>query len=231
MAFLQKKMSAFIDRIVLRVTYFFLGVCFLFGLLTLLLPNLMLPLFARPLMREDHPQPRAGAVIVLGGDPTVRVEPAAHAVLDGFGSKLYLVDCQSNHLERAGFLPKEADITLQIAERSGLAKNQIEILMASGRATSTFDEAKAYRDFFTLHPPDPKRVIVVTSWPHSRRAGWILDKALQPLGITVEMKPVDQIPFSFDQWWKSEEGMLFVFEEYVKSGRYLAKYAGRPIPE
>lgn len=231
MAFLQKKLTAFVDRIVLRITYFFIGVIFLLGLLTLLLPDLMLPLFVRPLMRDDRPNLQAGAVIVLGGDPSVRVEPASRAVLDGYGPKLFLVDCQSNHLERAGFLAKESDITLQIAERSGLQKNQIEILMASGRATSTADEAQAYRDFFATHPPDPKRVVVVTSWPHSRRAGWILDKALNPLGISVEMKPVNQMAFSFEDWWKSEEGMIFVFEEYVKWSRYLVKYAGRSIAE
>ena len=231
MKFLEKKFKQLMDRIVLKITYFTLGFVVLIGLLTLLLPNLMLPLFARPLLRSDHPEPHAGAVIVLGGDPTIRVEPASKAVLAGYGPKLFLVDCQSNHLETAGFIPKESDMTVQIAERSGLQKNQIEILLASGRATSTFDEAKAYHDFFAAHPPEPKRVVVVTSWPHSQRAGWILDKALSPLGIVVEMKPVDEVPFSFDEWWKSEEGMIFVFEEYVKWGRYLAKYAGRPIPE
>lgn len=231
MKFIEKKIKQIVDRIVLRVTYFLLGGVLIVCLLTMLLPSLMLPLFARPLIRADHPEPHAGAVIVLGGDPTIRVEPAARAVLAGYGPKLFLVDCQSNHLENAGFIPKEADMTVQIAERSGLQKNQMEVLRASGRATSTFDEAKAYRDFFTVHPPEPKRVVVITSWPHSQRAGWILDKALNPLGIIVEMKPVDLVPFSFDEWWKSEEGMIFVFEEYVKWGRYLAKYAGRTIPE
>jgi hypothetical protein len=36
-----------------------------------------------------------------------------------------------------------------------------------------------------------------------------------------------EIPFSSDNWWHSERGMLFVFEEYIKYGRYLAKYLGR----
>lgn len=219
------------DRILLRITKIFLAFILLVVLLVIIIPNVMMPIFARPLLRADYPQKNAGAVLVLGGDPTVRVGPAAEAVKAGFAPALYMVDCQSNHLEDAGMIPRESDITIKIARDHGLPRDQIEVILSNGRATSTVDEAKAYHDFFALHPVTPKRVVVVTSWPHSSRAGWILEKGLSPLGITVEMMPVEKVPFVFENWWLSEDGMLFVFEEYVKWGRYLVKFAGRSIVE
>lgn len=190
-----------------------------------------MPLFVRPLMRFDHPERNAAAVIVLGGDPVYRVKYAARAVLDGYGPKLMMVDAQPSDLEEEGLIPRESDLTTKIALRAGLRQEQIEVLKMNGRATSTVDEARTYRHYFMTHPVEPKRVVAVTSWPHASRGGWILDKALSPMGITVEMMPVDKIPYSFDEWWESEPGMIFVFEEYVKWGRYLAKYALRSFPE
>lgn len=219
------------DRISLGIFRFIFRSILLVLILILLIPNVVMPLLARPLLRLDHPERHADAVIVLGGDPVVRAAPAVRAVFDGFGSKLMMIDCQGNHLEDAGLIPSEATLMLQIAQKSGLDRGKINILTMNGKATSTADEAKAYRDYFTAHPPEAKRLVVVTSWPHSSRAGWILDKALAPLGIKVEMIPVERVPFSYEDWWKSEEGMIFIFEEYIKWGRYLAKYAGRSLPE
>lgn len=200
-------------------------------ILVIFAPSVILPLFVRPLMRSDHPNRNAAAVIVLGGDAVFRVKAATRAVLDGYAPKLMMVESQTNDLEEEGLLPKESEIAIKIATHIGLGRDNIQILTMNGRATSTADEARTYRDYFAVHPIEPKRVIVVTSWPHSSRGGWILDKALDPLGIKVEMMPVDKIPYSFDEWWQSEPGMIFVFEEYVKWARYLAKYAARNLPE
>jgi uncharacterized SAM-binding protein YcdF (DUF218 family) len=91
------------------------------------------------------------------------------------------------------------------------------------------DEAIAIKRYFLATKSTPKRMIIVTSWPHSARAHWTFEKALHDTGIKIEMLPIEAIPYDKSNWWQSERGLLFVFEEYIKWARYLAKYLGRDI--
>jgi uncharacterized SAM-binding protein YcdF (DUF218 family) len=177
--------------------------------------------------RNDHPKPNADLILVLMGEPEIRPQAGAVAVKNHIAPRLMMITSQLSPLEEAGFIPSEDKIAMESIRRTGLPLNQVQIVSDFGRATSTMDEALAFRDWLRAGGSDIKRLVIVTSWPHTSRAGWTFEKILAGTGITVELLPVEEIPFSSDNWWHSERGMLFVFEEYIKYGRYLAKYLGR----
>jgi uncharacterized SAM-binding protein YcdF (DUF218 family) len=181
------------------------------------------------LSRDNHPRQGADFVMLLMGEASLRPQAAAKAVLAGISDQVLFVSTQSNPLVGAGLIASEDDLTLAMLKRSGLGLDHVSMISEFGRATSTYDEAVAIKKYFEAKSIAPKRLVIVTSWPHASRAGWILEKALQKMGTSVELLPVDQIPFERSNWWQSEGGLLFVFEEYVKWGRYLVKYLGRDI--
>jgi uncharacterized SAM-binding protein YcdF (DUF218 family) len=192
-------------------------------------PALLLRPMAWCIYRHDHPDKNADAVLLLMGEPAVRPVAAARALHAGYANKLIFVTPQSSPLEDEGFIPSEEQITMQVLGRQKRPLDQIIKVEEYGRATSTADEALAMARYLREHPGTFRRIVVVTSWPHSSRAGWILEKVLSGLDVTIEILPIDRIPFSRDDWWRSERGLLFVFEEYIKYARYYIKYLGRDM--
>jgi len=181
------------------------------------------------LERNDHAEKGADYVLVLMGQPEIRPEVAAKAVLAGYSDKLIFVTSEINPLEEAGIMPSEEMLAKAAISRTGLKPDHVTVVTGFGRATSTLDEAIAIRRYFQSVNLRPERLIIVTSWPHTARAHWTFDRALQDTGIKTEMLPIEAIPYDKSNWWQSERGLLFVFEEYIKWARYLAKYSGRGI--
>jgi uncharacterized SAM-binding protein YcdF (DUF218 family) len=181
------------------------------------------------LERDDQPEKKADFVLVLMGQPEIRPEAAAKAVMAGYSDRLLFVTSEINPLEEAGIMPSEEVLAKAAISRAGLSSDHINVVTGFGRATSTMDEAIAVRRYFRAVKSPPKRLIIVTSWPHSARAHWTFEKALQDTGIKIEMLPIEAIPYDKSNWWQSERGLLFVFEEYIKWTRYLVKYLGRDI--
>jgi uncharacterized SAM-binding protein YcdF (DUF218 family) len=195
----------------------------------ILWPMFILPNFAKPLFRHDRPAASTNAVISLMGEPFYRPKAAAEVINKGLGKHLIMVECEPTKYELEGFVPSESEIAKSEAIKAGLVDNQIFVLKEYGRITSTVEEAVALKKHFVRNPPEHSRIIVVTSWYHTSRAGWIFDKVFDETGITIEMIPVEKTPFSIENWWQSEAGMITVFEEYLKWLRYLYKYAGRTV--
>lgn len=192
-------------------------------------PSLVFEPMGRFLLRDNHPTEGADFVVLLMGEASLRPTAAAKAVLAGISNHVLFVSTQSNPLVDAGLIRSEDDLALAMLKRGGLEDRQVTMISDFGRATSTVDEALAIKKYMRTMNLSPKRLVVVTSWPHSARAGWIIDKILGSNGVTIELLPVDELRFDRRNWWQSEEGLLFVFEEYIKWARYLVKYLGRDI--
>jgi uncharacterized SAM-binding protein YcdF (DUF218 family) len=193
----------------------------------------------RLLLRNNHPADGADFIVLLMGEASLRPSAAAKAVLAGTSNHILFVSTQTNPLVDAGLIPSEDDLARAMLKRGGLDASHVTMISEFGRATSTVDEALAIKKYFHTMHLTPKRLVVVTSWPHSSRAGWIIEKVLrQDSGqnsrekfsaddVVIELLPVMEIPFEPSNWWHSENGLLFIFEEYIKWGRYLIKYLGR----
>lgn len=199
------------------------------GVVLYFFPSLIFYPVGALLLRDDHPGLHGDHLVVLMGEPQVRPTAAAKAVLVGYADKVLMVTSQLDPLEESGLVPSEATLAIAMMKRTGISEEKIEVIENYGRATSTIDEAIAYRKYFNTKGLKPKRLIVVTSWPHTSRSGWIFEKAFAGTETKIEMMPVEQIPFDKSNWWQSERGLLFVFEEYIKWARYLIKFLGRNI--
>jgi uncharacterized SAM-binding protein YcdF (DUF218 family) len=121
-----------------------------------------------------------------------------------------------------GLLPNDTDISVAVMEKLGVPADKIIILPFSGGVTSTFDEASAVRQYVAAH--QTRRIILVTSAFHTRRARWTFEKVLAGLPVTLEMVAVPYAGFDQTNWWKNETGLITLYNEYIKLFYYLFKY-------
>jgi uncharacterized SAM-binding protein YcdF (DUF218 family) len=75
------------------------------------------------------------------------------------------------------------------------------VVTLDGVADSTADEARFFAEWARTHPI--RRVIVVTSPPHSGRSRITFRRATENLGIEVLTWPSSRHPFRRDTWWRS----------------------------
>lgn len=178
-----------------------------------------LPLLARWLDVGGPPQ-KADAVVLLGGDANTRPFVAAALVHGGWAPKIILNTTVDHPNEASGEVPRAFDINRKVLEYGGVPPERIVRLETA--AATTFDEASAVARYLADHPA--KNLLVVTEGPHTRRSRWIVQRVLadQPVEIAMVSAPSDE--FDSENWWRSEDGFLFVVSEYFKFFYYGLRY-------
>jgi uncharacterized SAM-binding protein YcdF (DUF218 family) len=128
------------------------------------------------------------------------------------------VAARSNEIN--GVVPAHFDINLKVLDYGGVPRDRVVCL--DSEVNTTFDEAKAVADYLAEHPAN--RLLVVTEGPHSRRARWIFKQVLagRPVEILMFSGPADN--FDSENWWRSEDGFLYVMSEYLKLFYYCLRY-------
>jgi len=99
-----------------------------------------------------------------------------------------------------------------------------KIQVVSDIALGTYEESLGLRDYATAH--NLKRLLVVTSAYHSRRALWSMRHATERSGIEVGIEsppPGWQTPAP-STWWLRRWGWRVVAGEYVKMIYYWMRY-------
>jgi len=107
-------------------------------------------------------------------------------------------------------------------EQQGVPADRIQL--APGQALGTYEESLLVRDYATAH--NLKRLLIVTSGYHSRRALWSMRRACESGGIKVGIDsapPGWQTPSPW-AWWRKRWGWKIVGGEYVKMIYYWVKY-------
>jgi uncharacterized SAM-binding protein YcdF (DUF218 family) len=56
---------------------------------------------------------------------------------------------------------------------------------------------------------------VVTSGYHTRRTRWWLRRELRGIPVQLSMQPVRDTRFDETDWWRSEEGLIAINNEYL----------------
>ena len=84
------------------------------------------------------------------------------------------------------------------------------------------DEAKALLVYSREHPL--RKVIIVTSDLHSRRARYTFRKVLSGTGVKIMMAPISDLKYGADNWWQLEDGVIGLQNEYLKLAYYYIKY-------
>jgi uncharacterized SAM-binding protein YcdF (DUF218 family) len=194
-----------------------LGTLLAFALVVLFLipPTRTLP--AEILERNDHPAKGADAVVLLMGDAMDRVPHVASLYKKGYAGKILFVEAEETKLMEYGLRPLEGKMVYDyLTKKLNVPAGDI-IFLEKTRVTSTQEEVKAI--FKELNRSKFRTVILATSWYHSSRAAWIMNK-FNSDRLRVESLP-SPIPA---KWYQSETDFLSVFNEYLKWAYYYVKY-------
>ncbi|MBI4540176.1 MAG: YdcF family protein [Gemmatimonadetes bacterium] len=118
-----------------------------------------------------------------------------------------------------GIQPNSTDVAVRLLKELGVPDSAITVLTVPAGVTSTADEAQALRAF--VDGGGVRRIIVVTSGYHTRRARWIFRKVFAGLPVEILMAPAANGQFDESNWWKSEQGLIAYVNEYLKIAHYL----------
>ena len=198
-------------------------------LFVLLLCAILWPLaawiFARSLIVKSE-MPSSDAIVILSGSSTYieRTAWAAGLYREGRAPIIILTNDGLiggwNRAEQRN--PYFYEMAAKELERQGVPADKIQI--ATEPALGTYEESLGVREFATAHKF--KRLLIVTSAYHTRRALWSMRRACEGSGIEVGIDgppPGLQTP-SPGMWWLRRRGWRVVAGEYVKMIYYRMKY-------
>jgi uncharacterized SAM-binding protein YcdF (DUF218 family) len=178
--------------------------------LTVVLASVFMFLKAGEFLVVHDPQPlqKADAIIVLGGDTGSRSLAALDLYKRGFAGYVLLTGIEDME-------PAAVDYYLnwraQIFLKSGVEKKTI---MFDSRSRNTWEEAN--NTFKLMERLRWRHVIVVSDPPHMRRLKLVWDKVFKGSPLKYTLYPSRPEWWSADRWWKKENTVKFVFEEYLK---------------
>lgn len=156
------------------------------------------------LIENDSPR-KSDLIVVLGGDD--------------FGTRII----KAAQLQQAGYAPyvlvsgpaillgPESDETIEYARRQGYSRSMFRPLPSN--ADSTRSETVIIGNYLREH--GVKKMILVTSNYHTRRAAKLMRKA-NP-GVWIVVVPAPDPFFSPGTWWKSRSGQKTFLFEWMKT--------------
>jgi uncharacterized SAM-binding protein YcdF (DUF218 family) len=168
----------------------------------------------------------ADAIVVLAGG-FERSLYAADLYNRGLAPKVWVSrparERGAQQLEQLGIvLPSEQDIQHQILLRKGVPPGDIEFFGTG--SLSTVEEALALRD---RTAGTQRRLIIVTSSAHVRRANIVIKDALKEQGVNLQVVATPYEHFD-PMWWRDQGSARAVVLELAKlvhyflGGRYLS---------
>lgn len=161
----------------------------------------------------EQPLQKADAILVLGGSRFERPLEAVDLYKEGWAPRVLLLrqisDAGEILLQQRGVpYTREIDVQIDVMTRLGVPRVAIEIL---DEANSTKDEADLLRDFMVANRLS--RVIVVTSKQHTRRAGLVMRRRLEPIGAQPIMRASRYDPSDVNAWWRERSTLRFTLFE------------------
>jgi uncharacterized SAM-binding protein YcdF (DUF218 family) len=167
----------------------------------------------RYLITQD-PLVKADMVLVLSGQPYLRIPEAARIYHEGMAPRILLTNEPrprgQEELLRLGIrYPDSQELSLQLLDALRIPRNAIVTI--PDRADSTRAEMQVVSRF--LASRSVRTLIIVTSKAHTTRAHKIFTAGLGPQ-IRVVMHPVAADPFDPGRWWKDRADSKQVLWEY-----------------
>ncbi len=180
---------------------------------------------ARFLIVRAEPS-RADVVVVLSGAP-VYDERIRHGIGVLRGGRAPSMVLTNDGLRGRWSRRRQANLSSTERAKDAVRDAGIpdqRLITLPQRIYSTYDEAVVIRGF--AEKAGIRKVLVVTSPYHSRRALWVFRRVLEPAGVEVGIEsppPGEQSP-SPGTWWLSRTGWRSVALEYVKLVYYRIKH-------
>lgn len=153
-------------------------------------------------VRED-PVAEADAVVVLGGAPRYRAPTAVTLWRTGHARRVVAVGGSFGH--------QEALRTHAVLRVHGVP--EAAVLLLEEDAPGTWDEARLVAR--TARAQGWRRVLVVTSAYHTRRAGRLFEAAARG-DFEVRMRAAADEPWRPDAWWRSRLHTRLLLAEPLK---------------
>jgi uncharacterized SAM-binding protein YcdF (DUF218 family) len=162
---------------------------------------------------------KSDLIFILMGSIPDRALQASQIYREGYAKQILFANEQQFGAEKLKPYGIELETTASIITRTliklNVAKEHIETLPNIARSTQ--DEAILLRDYLAQHP-QIKRVILVTSSYHSRRAAIIFTKAINKahLPVTIIMSQNLYSDFKSERWWDDRASAYMVLLEHIK---------------
>ena len=171
------------------------------------------------LIREDALR-HADALYVLGGASLDRGHEAARVMQAGWCDHAWFTGSNiPTSLESVGIRMPEADVSLLAARRAGLPVGRGSALHYG---TSTAEEADAI--LVHAHRAGHDTIMVLSSKFHLRRIHRVFARHPQARGITVLLHGAPAVLFREEEWWRYEDGLVMLANEYLKLVYYAWRY-------
>jgi uncharacterized SAM-binding protein YcdF (DUF218 family) len=152
------------------------------------------------------------AIVVLSSNPHERLPEAAKLWREGIAPRIVTTGAnQSPSLTVLGITKPDAQLGREVLASMGIDSSA---LMALPLGTSTREEAEAVLGY--AQREGLQRLVLLSSALHTRRSAQVFRRAFEGSGIHLLVHPAPPVEYSLDRWWESEEGLLFVNNEYVK---------------
>ena len=183
---------------------------------------LFLPFAGRFLARSDRLE-KADLIVVLGGARIERWLEAVDLYKEGWAPRLLISPGQISPIEtsllaRGVRYPREGDLARDAAVAMGIPAGAI--VLPPGGVDNTAAEAAMVRK--AVSPESTRRVIVVTSSYHLRRAGYAFRRELAGSGVEVIMHASRYDEAEPARWWRHRQDIRSILSELPKFAAYLA---------
>ena len=173
----------------------------------------VVPFLGSLLVRED-PLERADAIFALAGSRASRWLEARDLFKEGYAPVVLVSDGQredAEHvaLEQGARIPSAGEVARDALIALGVPTSQVIVL--TGWRDNTSDEAAGLRDYALQH--GWKKVIVVTSKLHTRRAGVAMRRAVAGTEIRILMRASRYDTDNPARWWQRRSTIRSVMHE------------------
>ena len=175
--------------------------------------------FATSLIVED-PLQKVDALVVLSGGGYDRGNEAVKIVNGGY---THHVICTGGNpvieLKVFGIDTLQSDMTAANLRRQSIPDSDITELRDG---TSTKEESDIIADYCQRH--QIKKIIILSSKLHTHRVQEVFKNKLKKQGIEVIVRGAPNSRFDELQWWRDEDGLIAVNNEWIKRFYYWWKY-------
>jgi uncharacterized SAM-binding protein YcdF (DUF218 family) len=175
-----------------------------------------------PFLAAEDPLVKADAVFVLAGTRMTRPLEGAELLLAGYATRLVMTretqDPAFAIVARRGHtFATDVDRAREVFATMGIDRDAIVI--PDRIHDSTAAEAETLREMARAHRW--RRVIVVTSKFHLRRAAYAMRRELRGTGVEVAMRGSRYDPMEPERWWTRRAETRWVVSEFPKLIAYM----------
>lgn len=174
---------------------------------------------AKFLISQDNEQ-SCGVAFVLSGNSIDRGKKAVELFKKGQIKKIVCTGKNLHPLfEAMGFKFSEGEVTQKALVKMGVPITSTELLPFG---TSTKEEAQIIFDY--CHRNKLDTVMIISSEFHTRRIKYSLRNSTQKNGIHFWVVGAPDNKIRYWNWWKNEEGLIMINNEWIKLLYYYWKY-------